>query len=409
MVADPLKSLQRIASKYRAMLPCTVVGITGSSGKTTARSFVSAVLRQSLDVSETQGNWNNHIGVPLCLLRFTGHEIAGVLELGANHAREIHTLSKMVRPDIGIIMNIGYAHIGYFGSLANIAKAKFEIVDGMKRSGTLLLNGDDPLLVKKATTVKMNVEFFGMSKRCGVRAENVRLTGTGHTAFAVDGDEYELPMPGKHFVYSALAAIAVARRFGVDKSRIDAAFSALKPGAMRGTIEKRAGATFVVDCYNANPSSMKSGIELLAEVAGKSPKVAIVGDMLELGKFAPRLHAALGRQLAAARVKRILAVGEYASAVAKGAAAGGLARKNILTAPDSFSAAPIARTMVKSGDVVLLKGSRGVHLETVYEGIGAAETTSAVARTCFPSQVVHSAARLHYRRGKKRHRRGKIS
>ncbi len=395
MVADPLKSLQRIASKYRATLSCGMVGLTGSSGKTTARSFISAVLRKSLDVSETQGNWNNHIGVPLCLLRFTGKENAGVLEMGANHSREIHTLSKMVRPDIGIIMNIGYAHIGYFGSLANIAKAKFEIVDGMKRSGTLLLNGDDPLLVKKATTVKMNVEFFGTAKRCAVRAENVRLTGDGRTAFVVDGEEYKLPMPGRHFVYSALAAIAVARRFNVDKGRINAAFSALAPGPLRGTIEKKAGATFVVDCYNANPSSMKSGIELLGEVAGKSPKVAIVGDMLELGKFAPRLHTALGRHLAAARVRRILAVGEYASAVARGAAAGGVARKNIVTAPDSSSAAPIAQKMVRAGDVVLLKGSRGVHLETVYEGIGAAEKTAAIPRpVSYPRSYVPRRASI---------------
>ncbi|HMD68851.1 MAG TPA: UDP-N-acetylmuramoyl-tripeptide--D-alanyl-D-alanine ligase, partial [Chitinivibrionales bacterium] len=394
-VADPLTSLQSIASQYRATFPCTMVGITGSSGKTTARSFVSAVLRQSLDVSETQGNWNNHIGVPLCLLRFTGKEDAGVLEMGANHSREIHTLSAMVRPDIGIIMNIGYAHIGYFGSLANIAKAKFEIVDGMKKSGTLLLNGDDPVLVKMARTAGVNVEFFGTSGRCSVRASGMRLTDAGHTAFVVDGEEFELPMPGMHFVYSALAAVAVARRFDIDKGRINAAFSALKPGPLRGTIEKKAGATFVVDCYNANPSSMKSGIELLCAVAGESPTVAIVGDMLELGKFSARLHVELGRQLAAAHVKRILAVGEYASAIAKGAIEGGMARKNILTAPDSSSAAPMARALVKSGDVVLLKGSRGVHLETVYEGLGAAEESSPAPRPgLYPKSYVPRRASI---------------
>ena len=375
-VRDPLAALQRIAAKYRATLACKIVGITGSSGKTTARAFISAVLRQSLAVAETQGNLNNHIGVPLSLLGFTGKETAGVIEMGANHSREIHELSKIVRPDIGVIINIGYAHIGYFGSLANIAKAKFEIMDGMKKSGVLVLNGDDPLLVKKGSKSKMNVVYFGMSKRCQVRACGVRLTRERHMRFTIDKEEYELPMPGMHFVYSALAAIAVAQQFGVGRDGICAAFARMRPEPMRGTIEEKAGKTFIVDCYNANPSSMKSGISLLSEVAGKKPKVAIVGDMLELGKFSGRLHSALGRQLAAAHMERILAVGEFSDAVAKGAIAGGVKRKNIITAKNSEAAVPLAQAMLKAGDTVLLKGSRGIHLEIVYQGLGAAAAPS---------------------------------
>jgi UDP-N-acetylmuramoyl-tripeptide--D-alanyl-D-alanine ligase len=368
VVRDPLSSLQTIASRYRACLPCAFVGITGSSGKTTARTFIATALRRKLEVGETQGNWNNHIGVPLSLLRFTGKEEAGVLEMGANHKREIHDLSNVVRPDIGVITNIGYAHIGYFGSLGNILKAKFEIVDGMRKNGLLLLNGDDRLLVRKAKTVGQKVVLFGMSPLCDLRAENAHLTRNRHMEFVVQGKQYKIPMPGRHFVYNALAAIAIAREFGVDKKDIDAAFASLHPVSMRGAIRKKAGVTFIIDCYNANPSSMKSGIALLSDVADLRPKVAIVGDMLELGRYSTQLHTALGRQLAGARVDRILAVGRFARTVAKGARAAGITATKIMTAATSADAVPMARKLVKRGDTVLLKGSRGIHLETVLEG-----------------------------------------
>jgi UDP-N-acetylmuramoylalanine--D-glutamate ligase len=364
-VADPLTALQRAASRYRKSLACTMVGITGSNGKTTTRHFIAAVCRQNMAVGETQGNFNNHIGVPLSILGFTGREALGVLEMGANHVREIHTLSGIVRPDIGVITNIGYAHIGYFGSLANIAKAKFEIVDGMKKKNVLLLNGDDPLLVRKSARLTQEVVFFGTSKRCHVRATVVRMTADRRIGFVVDNEEYMLPLPGRHFVYPALAAIFIARRFGIEKKDIDAAFGAMRPLSMRGTVEQAFGATFIVDCYNANPSSMKSAIAMLQDIAASGPKAAIVGDMLELGKHAGRLHAALGRQLAAARVERIVAVGEYGGAIAKAAIDAGLKRKNVAIAKIPEDAVPLAKELIRPKDTVLVKGSRGVHLETV--------------------------------------------
>jgi UDP-N-acetylmuramoyl-tripeptide--D-alanyl-D-alanine ligase len=365
---DPVSSLQSVASRYRATLPCTMVGITGSSGKTTTRTFISAVLRGKLCVGETQGNWNNHIGVPLSLLRFAGKEEAGVLEMGANHKREIHVLSNIIRPDIGVITNIGYAHIGYFGSLANILKAKFEIVDGMKKNGLLLLNGDDPLLVRGSTTAKQRVVFFGMSERCHIRAEDVCLKRNRSMEFVVGGQRYVLPMPGRHFVYAALAAIAAAGEFAISAKEVAAALDSLEPLSMRGSIRKKSGVTFIVDCYNANPSSMKSGIAMLTDVAGSKPKVAIVGDMLELGRYATQQHAILGKELAAANVDRILAVGRYSRKIAGGARLSGVPAKRIMTAATSSEAISKARKLVKRGDTVLLKGSRGIHLETVLEG-----------------------------------------
>jgi len=367
VVNDPIAALRRIATAYRAHLDMPFIGITGSSGKTTARNFIAQVLRQKMQIGETIGNLNNHLGVPFSLLRFTGKEDVGIIEMGANHMREIHTLSSIVRPTIGVVTNIGYAHIGYFGSLKNIADAKMEIVDGMKDpNGFIMLNGDDRLLVKKAARLKQNVVFFGFSN---IRAVNDRLTADKHMCFEVNGVEYGLTMPGRHFIYSALPALFLGRYFGIDESAIIKSLAAMQPVAMRGTIEQKSGATFIVDCYNANPSSMKSALRLLQDVAGKSPSIAIVGDMLELGTYARRLHRALGQQLAHAGVARVIAVGEYASLIADGAVTAGMRANAITVASNSAEALTYAKKIVKPGSIVLLKGSRGVHLETVYEGL----------------------------------------
>jgi UDP-N-acetylmuramoyl-tripeptide--D-alanyl-D-alanine ligase len=367
-VSDPLGALQRIAAEYRKTLSLPVVGITGSSGKTTARTFVAGVLRRGMKVGETAGNLNNHIGVPMSLLRFTGNEDVGVLEMGANHTREIHLLSTIARPTIGVITSIGYAHIGYFGSLRTILRAKLEIIDGMHDpSGFLMLNGDDRLLAHAARGIRKQTVLFGFSPRCAVRARNVRVTDR-ETGFEVDGHPFRLAAAGRHFVYSALLAIHLGRHFGMDSRSIADALSTIEPATMRGTITEKRGVTFIVDCYNANPSSMKSGIELLTDVAGSRPKVAVVGDMLELGKYSRSLHVGLGGRLARAGVRAIVAVGAFAESVADGARKAGMRKKDIHIAPDSRHALTPVSEVVRKGDVVLVKGSRGVHLETIFEG-----------------------------------------
>jgi UDP-N-acetylmuramoyl-tripeptide--D-alanyl-D-alanine ligase len=369
VVSDPLKALQRIALKYRRALGIPIIGITGSSGKTTTRGFIAAVLKQKLTVGETSGNLNNHIGVPLSLLRFTGKEDVGVIEMGANHAREIHALSLIVGPTIGVITNIGYAHIGYFGSLAAIARAKMEITDGMSdRGGFLMLNGDDPRLIHAGSGMRRTIVYFGMSRLCHVRARNIRIVDGASTLFEVNGEEYRLAMPGRHFIYGALPAIYLGRYFGVPRELIARAIESMAPLAMRGTLEKKSGATFIVDCYNANPSSMKSAIDLLRDVSGNKRPVAIVGDMLELGRHSRRLHLALGKQLVRSGVREILAVGQQAPIVEQGALEEGMRQKNITIAANGAEALEIAKRLVRKNDVVLLKGSRGVRLETVFEG-----------------------------------------
>lgn len=366
-VNDPVKAVQKIAANYRKRLGILFIGVTGSNGKTTTRSFISSVLRQSYIVGETFGNWNNHIGVPLSVLKFTGEEWVGVIEMGANHVNEIHDLSTVVRPDIGIITNIGYGHVGLFGSITNTAKAKFEIADGLSRDGFLLLNGDDTRLVKGAKERGIKTEFFGYSSRCAIRPENVKIDPVKGITFSVDGYKFRISMPGRHFIYCALPAIFMGRRCGISDEAIAMALESLKPVSMRGTVEKKKDAYFIVDCYNANPSSMKSAVTYLTDVAKASKRVAIVGDMLELGKYSRRLHEELGKDLANAGVKKIIAVGEFAETVAKGAIGEGFKSRAIFTVKSAVDAVEVARKEVSAGDTVLLKGSRGIHLETIFE------------------------------------------
>jgi len=370
VVDDPLGATQKAATEYRRELGIPIVGLTGSSGKTTTRSMVSAVLRSALTVGETQGNLNNHIGVPITLLGFNGSEQVGVIEMGANHEHEIRTLTGIARPDVACITNIGYAHIGFFKSLAGTLAAKWEIVEGLRGDDSIvLLNGDDGRLVSRAKSCSHRVVLFGTSKRCQVRADGVRLLPSNHVAFSVDGHGFELSLAGRHFVYCALPAIFLGRHFGISDSAIATALAAFTPLSMRGAVEQKNGMSFILDCYNANPSSMQAALQLLADVAGTRRSVAIVGDMLELGRHATRLHQDLGRRLAARNVGAVVAVGAQASRVAEGATRAGMAAASIHTAASSTDAVAIVKDILKPGDTVLLKGSRGIHLESVYEAL----------------------------------------
>ena len=366
-VSDPLKAVQKAAARYRKEMGILFVGITGSNGKTTTRTFISSVLRQKFDIGETYGNFNNHIGVPLSILRFKGDEWAGIIEMGANHEREIHELSRIVRPDIAVITNIGYGHVGLFGSLANTTRAKFEIADGLSSDGFMLLNGDDPRLVKAAKERGLKTIFYGMSSNCQIRPDSVGIDNEKKVYFRLNGTVFHLSMPGRHFIYSALPAICIGRRCGIPDEIIAETLASQKPLSMRGTVQVKNGVSFIVDCYNANPSSMKSAIAYLADMAETSKRVAVVGDMLELGSYSKRLHRELGKDLVKAGVKKIIAVGEYASDVAGAAVEAGISSKRVFTAENSEQAVQIAQNEILDGDMVLLKGSRGVHLETLFE------------------------------------------
>lgn len=367
LVSDPLRAIQRCAVLYRKTLSIPFIAVTGSSGKTSTRRFITTVLSEHMQVYTPDGNWNNHIGVPLSILRMSGEQQVAVFELGANHLHEISGLTKIVKPDIGIITNVGYAHIGLFGNLDATTNAKFEIAEGVPvKKGMLLLNGDDQRLVKKSRHSDHKAVFFGLSSRCEVRARNVIVESDGRTTFTMDGHKYCLSIPGRHFMYCALPAIYLGRLYGMAEKVIADVLATIVPDAMRGRIVEKKGVRFIVDCYNANPSSMKAGITLLEDVA-RTRRCAVIGDMRELGKYAPRCHKQLGEQIARAGLEKLVVVGEYADTVARSALSSGMKSSQVHCTADSQSAVAIAKNVFTEGDTVLLKASRGIKLETIFE------------------------------------------
>jgi UDP-N-acetylmuramoyl-tripeptide--D-alanyl-D-alanine ligase len=369
VVRNPLEAAGRMAEAYRRMLNIPFVAITGSNGKTTTRQFISAVLESKFKVGQTGGNWNNHLGVPLTILRFSGDERIGVIEMGSNHSGEIAPLSKIVSPDIAVITNVGYAHIGNFGNLEKTADEKFDITAGMRNKDAFcVLNGDDSRLVKRAVESEIKSIFFGSSRRSSVRPGRVKIHEDGRTTFSVDNLNCVLNMAGRHFVNNALPAIYLGRWFGISDTQIVKALAELKPDSMRGGILRKKGVSFIVDCYNANPSSMQSAIMLLKDTPASGRRVAITGDMLELGKFSNILHRQLGRRLGAAKIDELITVGEYSRLVAENAVASGMKKIHVHCASDAEEGLKLVRKVLKKGDTVLLKASRSVKLETISKG-----------------------------------------
>ncbi len=365
--AEPLRALQRAARRYRDELGLLTIAVTGSNGKTTTRAFLSEVLSAHVSTGGTRGNLNNHIGVPLSLLGLAGDEYAAVIEMGANHMGEIAALSRIARPDIAVVTNVGYSHVGLFGSLANTTRAKLEIVQGFRnRRGILYVNGDDSRLWSAARRAHDRVVTFGTGTRCDVRATEVRVDATG-TSFCAGGHDYRLSMPGRHFVYAALPALAVGLSCGMSPQRAAAVLRAVKPVAMRGGMRTKRGVRFILDCYNANPSSMQSALQLLVDTTAPRERVAVLGDMRELGQYTAALHRQLGRRVARAGVRALVAAGEQAQRVAAEACAAGMSRRLVRTAAGAAEAVSALRGLARNGDTVLLKASRALALEQVFE------------------------------------------
>ena len=372
---DTRKALLRLARYYRGLFDVPVAAVTGSVGKTTVKEMTAAVFAGRYRTLKTEGNLNNEIGLPRTLFRLDADTEAAVIEMGMNHFGEISRLSRTAMPTMATIGNIGVSHIENLGSQENILKAKLEILDGMAADAPLILNGDDRLL-SGAQIAGRPVYYYGIdNKDCGVRAYDVETTPDG-TRFTVDYGSGKariaLPAIGKHNVYNALAAFTAGRLIGVPPEAAAEALAKYEPAGMRQRMRHVGGVCFIEDCYNASPDSVRAAFATLREVRAKR-RIAVLGDMLELGEVANEAHRRSGVLAAQAGTDMLFTFGERSEKTAAAARENGMTQ--VIHYADKQTLANDLLHALREGDAVLVKGSRGMKLEDIlqkiYEEMGA--------------------------------------
>ena len=369
-VSDPRLALGEIARRERMRIGMQVVGITGSVGKSTTKEMTAQVLETAFRTAKTPANHNNDIGMPMAILDMPEDTQVAVVEMGMNHFREMAYLSRIARPDVAVIVNIGTAHIEFLGSQKGIRKAKMEILEGMAPDGRLLLNGDDAMLRCLEEQPAQSVIYYGSDDGCSVYAADVRQEGEvlSFTVHDDGGDSFpvRLHVEGSHYVSDALAAVTVGLALGVQPSQIQAGLDSFRNMAGRQEILQLGGMTVIKDCYNAGPESMEAALKVL----GTKPKrrVAVLGDMLELGACSPAEHYRVGR-MAALTSDLVFAFGPNAARVVSGCLTGGMDTLHALAYTDKEKLIADLKLTCKPGDTLLVKGSRGMHMEQVVDGL----------------------------------------
>ncbi len=378
VVDDTRAALLSIARYYRGLFNIPSIAITGSVGKTSTKDMVSQVLAEHYNVLKTEGNFNNEIGLPLTVFRMSDEHQLAVFEMGMSAFGEISRLTAVAMPETAILTNIGYSHIEHLGSRENILKAKLEILEGLSPDGTVVLCGDDEYLWNAKEQIPFETMTYGIENTdCDLIAENVEKSENG-TRFqvTVDGETYtvEIGVPGVHHVYNALAAIITGYLYSVPVEEIISGIEKFKPSGMRQDICELSNKIIIRDCYNASPTSMKSGLEVLTVTKPKDAdaecrRVAVLGDMLELGDFAKDAHFDVGTLCSEYGVDCLVAIGPNAKYVAEGAIAGGFSSPELYVFYDNTSAIEHISEIVRPNDVILFKGSRGMRLEEVADYI----------------------------------------
>ena len=364
-VADTLAALQRMAAAYRRTLPMKVIDITGSNGKTSTKDFTAAVLAMRGRVARTEGNLNNHIGLPLTILRASGGDEFGVFEIGMNHPGEIAPLARISRPDAAVITNIGVAHIEHMGSVEEIALEKGKLAEAVDADGFVVLPAEDAFAKSIAARTSAKVIRAGL-ERGDVYASDVAADADGSSFLAHAGGHAargRITAPGRHMVGNAMLAVAVGLEYGVTLEEcLEALLRAKLTG---GRLERKMvrGISILDDSYNANPDSMAAALETLGRMPGR--RIAVLGQMNELGAESGRGHRRVGEVAAREKIDCVITVGNIAAGIAAAAREHGV--KRTLTAETTSEAAVILRSLARDGDTVLIKGSRTVKMETIIE------------------------------------------
>jgi len=378
-VADTLTALQDLAREIRRRSGTTVIAITGSAGKTSTKEITADLLATRYRVFRNRGNLNNHIGLPLTLTELANGPEMAVVELGMNHAGEIRDLIRIAEPDARVWTNVGDAHIGYFGSRDAVASAKAEILEEAKPSTVVVANADDALVAKHTQGFSGRLLTFGTDGTANVRATDVEdrgFEGTTATVRTPGGSiRLDLSLPGRAHLMNVLAGVAIATEYGVAPAAISRTVRAARPVARRGSMTTlRSGARIVDDTYNASPAAVQTMLQALKVTPGATRRIAILGEMLELGDSAFALHEACGRAAAESGVDVLVAVGgPSADGFIAGARAAGLKDAQLVRFKDSASACSPVAAMIHAGDLVLIKGSRGTRMDLIADAIVAAE------------------------------------
>ena len=366
-VEDTLRALQSLGAAARRLWGKPLLAVTGSAGKTTTKEILAHVLSTRFRVMKSTGNLNNHIGLPLQLLKLEPEHDLAVVEMGMNHAGEIHTLGTLAHHDLAVVTCVAPVHLEFFGSLADIARAKYEMIETLHPGGVAVLNADDDYVSQFGRNFKGKVVTFGIHRAADVGAQNIRLAGVSGSQFElVAGSVREaatLPLVGEHNIYNALAATAAAMERGVPPSEAVAALATMVAGDKRGQVLSFAGATIISDSYNSNPNALKAMIDTLASMKAER-RILVAGEMLELGPTAEALHRECGRHAADKKIDVVIGVRGLAQALAEAACGAGI-QSQFLETPEQ-AGEWLARHL-RPGDAVLLKASRGVKLERALE------------------------------------------
>ncbi|MGA2193185.1 MAG: UDP-N-acetylmuramoyl-tripeptide--D-alanyl-D-alanine ligase [Nitrospirota bacterium] len=369
-VGDTLRALQETAHFIRMKRTgIPVIGVTGTNGKTTTKEMLASILSVRGPVLKNDGNLNNEIGVPLTLLRLEKRHLAAVIEMGMSALGEIARLAEIAAPSIGIITNIGPGHLGSLGSMDAVARAKGELVLALPEDGKAILNGDDPYLKNIIEENRHRTLTFGITGKADIAAADIKESDSGISfklIFPGGTEEIALPVIGLHNVYNALAASAAALAAGADAANIKEGLGAWQPVKMRMEITEIDGARIINDAYNANPASMAAALNALASIKG-SRKMAVLGDMLELGKAASKSHFDVGRMAGAQDLTLLILTGGHAPLTAQGAMEAGMPEERIFIVESPTAAAAILAERLKPGDHVLIKGSRSMKMERVVD------------------------------------------
>jgi UDP-N-acetylmuramoyl-tripeptide--D-alanyl-D-alanine ligase len=374
LVSDGRSAAGELARYHRSRLSCPVVGITGSTGKTTTKDFVTAALSTKLRVTATRANQNNELGVPLTVLDAGSETDVLVVEMGMRGLGQIESLCSIARPTLGLVTNIGQAHVELLGSVEAILHAKGELVRCVPAEGRVFLNGDDEWTRRLESEAVAPVTTYGTGDAVDVRACDITVDDQGLPTMRLvagsDEAEVTLPIPGRHNAYSAAAAAAIGLHLGIGLSDVAEGLSTVVVTDMRmQTFTAANGVTVINDAYNANPASMKAAISALMDVRGQGRHVAVLGDMAELGSFAELAHFQLGERVARSGVDVLVTSGALAARIGEGARADGMDPEKIRTCANVDEASEVLDDLLEPGDVVLVKASRVIGLERVVEGI----------------------------------------